>query len=323
LPEQKVQNVLIVTPGNLFLRKVFEANPLVSVNVTDQIPDQWPTDTLIVLHQQVLETLPPGNVFVVGPEADCDEWKLGKTLDNPIVTQVDSESTLMTHVRLDNVIVPAARQLNFTKPPQILAGSLSGDAIYAQFKRPDGKGLVLSVDLEQSDLAFRTTFPIMVTNALSWFAGSSGELNESIATGRMELFDPTVLSSTDSELTFISPTEQKTIVTLPQPEADATEPDWQAPASVLLGPFNHCGLWHLQTEAEDDEAEPESVATFAVNLANERETNLVAVASLLEEAEPSTVLSSWLARPVWYYLSAIACLLLVVEWLLYQRRVLA
>jgi len=65
------------------------------------------------------------------------------------------------------------------------------------------------------------------------------------------------------------------------------------------------------------------VATFAVNLANERETNLVAVASLLEEAEPSTVLSSWLARPVWYYLSAIACLLLVVEWLLYQRRVLA
>ena len=32
LPEQKVQNVLIVTPGNLFLRKVFEANPWAARN---------------------------------------------------------------------------------------------------------------------------------------------------------------------------------------------------------------------------------------------------------------------------------------------------
>ena len=322
LPEQKVQNVLIVTPGNLFLRKVFEANPLISVNVTNQVPEKWPADTLFVLHQQDVEKLPPGDVFVVSPATSCDQWELGNDLDNPIVTQIDSESPLMTHVRLDNVIVPAAKQLRFTNPTQILAGALSGDAIYAQFKRPTGKGLVLSVDLDQSDLAFRTTFPIMVTNALNWFAGSSGGLTESIATGQMEPFDINSLPPNTNEVTFVSPAEQKTIVTLPQAETDGSEPDWIAPASVLLGPFDRCGLWDLQTESKDDETELDSVATFAVNLANQRETNLVAAASILEIAKPSTVLSSWLARPVWYYLVAIVCLLLVAEWLLYQRRVL-
>jgi hypothetical protein len=41
------------------------------------------------------------------------------------------------------------------------------------------------VNLERSDLAFRTAFPILITNALSWFAGQPGELEPSIAAGQM------------------------------------------------------------------------------------------------------------------------------------------
>ena len=39
------------------------------------------------------------------------------------------------------------------------------------------------MNLDQGDLTFRTAFPIMATNALAWFAGQSGELRESLATG--------------------------------------------------------------------------------------------------------------------------------------------
>ena len=38
-------------------------------------------------------------------------WKLGEKLENPIVTKQDSDSPLMRHVRLDNVILPEAKQL--------------------------------------------------------------------------------------------------------------------------------------------------------------------------------------------------------------------
>ena len=89
----------------------------------------------------------------------------------------------MTHVRLDNVVLPEARSIKFKTDPKILAGTISNETVYAELKRPSGKCLLLSVDLEKSDLAFRTTFPIMVTNALNWFVESSGELRESSATG--------------------------------------------------------------------------------------------------------------------------------------------
>ena len=57
------------------------------------------------------ETLPGGNVVVIDPGGSSDLWTLGELLDNPIVAEQQSESPLMTHVRLDNVLMPEARKL--------------------------------------------------------------------------------------------------------------------------------------------------------------------------------------------------------------------
>ena len=100
------------------------------------------------------------------------------------MTKQDKDSPLMAHVRLDNVLMPEARQLKFTAPKvQVLASSLTSDPLYAAIDRPEGKVLVLTVNLEKGDLPLQTAFPIMVANALGWFAGTKGELRESLATG--------------------------------------------------------------------------------------------------------------------------------------------
>ena len=94
----------------------------------------------------------------------------------------------MAHVRLDNVLMPEARKLTFTPAagrPQVLAGC--GDrrpALRRSIDRPEGKVLVLTVNLDKGDLPLQTAFPILAMNALGWFTGSQGELRESLPTGR-------------------------------------------------------------------------------------------------------------------------------------------
>ena len=334
LPAQEVQNVLVVTKGNLFLRKVFEANPLVNVTVTGEFPKTWPSETLIVFHNNVPEKLPPGNVFVVDPIDSCDAWELGEMLENPIVTQVDSNSDLMTHVRLDNVVMPSARKLLFKTEPHVLAGSLSSDPVYAELDRDSGKALVLSVNLEQSDLAFRTAFPIMVTNALSWFAGSAGDLRESASTGEITSFEPDdqLIEKIQSgaRLTLVSPSEKKMSISGGPSDAAKSEATVDLDSAekntgpFSLGPFDECGIWKLQTllesDSADEDVQPATVANFAVNISNQRESNLIPPEAMLEKGSQPKMLAGWFAKPVWYYLIGLVGVLFVTEWFLYQRR---
>lgn len=328
LPEQKVQNVLIVTPGNLFLRKVFQANPLVNVATVTEMPVKFPAETLIVFHRMVPKVLPPGDVFVVDPIEDCDQWTIGETIANPIVTEIDKKSDLMTHVRLDNVVLPEARSITFQNDVRILAGTVSNEPVYAQLKRPGGKCLLLSVDLDKSDLAFRTTFPIMVTNALNWFVESSSELRESSATGDLVSWSINSKQLSGKSLVLQNPAGQDTTIAkfgkedVQQSQSAETRP-------LTLGPFESSGIWALgqqdsatSTKASDKPS-IQRITNFAVNIASERETDLRPTSEMLALSEETPLLSSWFGKPVWYYLTAFATVLFVTEWLLHQRRVLS
>lgn len=344
LAARKPQHVLLVTEGNLFMQKVFQANSLVQCDVVKTMPKEWPADTIVVLHRQVPPELPPGNVLVVEPATGCNAWDVGDTMENPIITQQKSDSPLMAHVRLDNMLMPAAKKLTFKSTPEILAGTLAGDAIYASLPHDKGKCLVLSVDLDKSDLAFRTAFPIMITNALSWFRGGNGEMQGSLATGQLASVpvDEEKLSKA-ATLVLRSPSGRETKIVRPQtphtdkkPEpadgtptssaaADQAHAVGNAPANAAdpilsLGPFDECGLWSVIAR---ESPEKESViAELAVNLANERESDLRPRDELTADSASATLVAGWFARPLWFYIVACACAISVAEWLLHQRRVI-
>lgn len=344
LAARKPQHVLLVTEGNLFMQKVFQANSLVQCDVVKTMPQEWPADTIVVLHRQVPPELPPGNVLVVEPATSCSAWDVGDTMENPIITQQKSDSALMAHVRLDNMLMPAAKKLTFKSTPEILAGTLAGDAIYASLPHDKGKCLVLSVDLDKSDLAFRTAFPIMITNALSWFRGGNGEMQGSLSTGQLTSvpLDEEKLSKT-ATLVLQSPSGRETKIVRPQPPQAETKPNstvgapappaaadqaqtvTNAPASapvanLSLGPFDECGLWSVIAR---ESPEKESVAAeLAVNLANERESDLRPREELIADPASAALAAGWFARPLWFYIVACACAISVGEWLLHQRRII-
>lgn len=343
LPKRERQSVTLVTRGNVFLEKVFEAIPLVDLEVL-RIEDGQPIPVpkrkvrsgaaaagapIVVYHRAVPETFPAGNVVVIEPARSAPLWDIGEVLHNPVVAKQEKDSPLMANIRLDNVLMPEARKLTFKGKAQVLAESGSGDPLYAVVERPGAGGegssklAVLTVDLDRSDLPLQTVFPIMMTNLLNWYSGTKGELRESLAAG----------STARVELPAAAdPNAPRSLVVR---SSDGAERTLVVPAGTnraTVGPLDRCGVWTVRIGAsavETDGAKKAGasaapapagaiVAELPCNLADRRESDLRPAAGLAERPVP---LAAGLAvRPIWYYLLAAAWLLICWEWFLYQRR---
>jgi hypothetical protein len=305
LPQRELQPVTLVSAsGDLFLEKVLEANALVRLSVVRKPPEQVPAGSVMVYHHQVPSSLPPGPALVIDPEAGCDLWTVGDKLENPLVTKQDRDSPLMAHIRLDNVLMPEARKLTFTPAagkPQILAAALTGEPLLVALERPEGKVLILTVNLDKGDLPLRTAFPILATNTLGWFAGGRGELREAVAAGAIT--DVTLPEIKGSQYLLRSPGGQTR--KLP-PEVQRT----------TIGPLDQCGVWSIVGETPG--AAP--IQEIACNLASRAESDLRPPEELPSlGAEPERAMG-FAGRPIWFYLLVAAWLLTALEWYLYQRR---
>ena len=339
LPRREIQPVLLVTSGNLFLQKVFEVNPLVKLTVVAEAPETLPAGTLVVFHRIVPEKIPPGQVFVIDPANSSDLYTVGEPIANPIVTKQDKDSPLMSHVRLDNVLMPEARQLTPTRPDdtKILAEAVTKEPIFFAVNRPEGKVLVLTVNLDKGDLPLRTAFPITVANALHWFAGNQGDLRESLPAGSFATVTASDFSrpSKGEPLALRSPTGE--LKPLPMNVEKLT-----------IGPLDQCGVWSIVagqgTRAEGQGTEKTNAASssnssqslapqpsplsplleIACNLASAAESDIRPPEELLEiQGTVSPVLAGLGSRPMWFWLLLAGLVLTTVEWCLYQRRVIS
>lgn len=322
LPKLEVQPVTLVTEGNLFLEKVFEANPLVKLTVQKPaVAVPVTSQSVAVFHRTVPTKIPAGNVLVIDPNASCDFWTLGEKLQNPIVTRQDKDSPLMAHVRLDNVLMPEAHKLTFKNAEQfqVLVSALSGDPLFAAHERPEGKLAVLTVNLDEGDLPLRTVFPIMTSNALAWFAGNRGELRESLATGA-------VADVKLSQAGVAADVIQKPLL-LRDPRGQ-TRALPEKTDKLTIGPLDQCGVWGIipaPAESKPNE-KPTPVTSIppllevACNLANRAESEIRPPQAVLDKAGDSPALRGAGMRPIWYYLLVLAWILAGLEWVLYQRR---
>jgi hypothetical protein len=339
LPRRARRKVALVTRGNVFLEKVFEAIPLVDLEVlkvqdgqpvpppgsgpvTSTAADAGPEGLpVVVYHRAVPETLPPGHVLFIEPGRSGPLWEAGEALHNPVVAKQDKETPLLAHVRLDNVLMPEARKLTLKAPAQVLAESAAADPLYAVLERPGGSGpgrvVVLTVDLDKSDLPLQTAFPIMMTNLLSWLGGTKGELRESLPAGAIAQVELPAPKGRGIEYVLRSPDGREQ----PIPVPDGSN-------KVAVGPLDQAGVWSVvrrSVGAARDKDKPTGVSgpggvvtTLACNLSDRRESDLRPEGGIPER--PASPAGGWAVRPIWYYLLAWAWLLTCWEWFLYQRR---
>ena len=339
LPKREPISVTLVSEGNLFLQKVFESNPLVVLTRIDP-PGRNPlgepagVSGVTVLHRHVTDKLPGGSLLVIDPRENCDLWQVGEPVQNPIVAQHDKDSPLLGHVRLDNVVMPEARQVTFASDDgvKVLARSLAGDPLLATIERPGQKVLLLTVNLDEGDLPLRTAFPILMMNALNWFTENRGELREALPTGsitevetktlhpvgRASQPDPNAATSPNSRDNAQSATGQprKADLRLVAPDGRRT-PLPSGSERLSLGPFDQCGVWRVVGDEQDS-----TLLELACNLADRNESD-VRVAKT-DDATPTPAVSVNMLgnRPLSVWLIALAWLLMAIEWWAYQRRVI-
>ena len=121
--------------------------------------------------------------------------------------------------------------------------------------------MVLTVNLDRGDLAFRTAFPIIITNALGWFAGQAGELRESLAAGSI------------TEVQLPAGAESESIVL--QAPGGQTRPLPRGLVRVTVGPLDACGICAaLAGAAADTTSEQAPLAELACNLASSAESDV-------------------------------------------------
>ncbi len=234
-------------------------------------------------------------------------------------------------MRLDNVVIPIARKLRFTRDIEQLVTAVNGEVIYGVIRRDGGPVVVLAVNIDEGDLALRTAFPIMVTNAVGQLTGRDDAPRMSLSTGEVAAFSSSAIQA-DLDLAA-SPASWQLV----GPEGAASrlvsdQTEW------TVGPFDRAGLWQIEptgstpadapnatTATAEKPAETTRLAdvrgfAIACNLSSRAETDLRPPVDLLTQNHDETVLAALGGGPPWYYLAALAVGLLVVEWGLYQRR---
>ena len=226
---------------------------------------------------------------------------------------------------------------------KVLARSLAGDPLLAIIERPGQKVLLLTVNLDEGDLPLRTAFPILMMNALNWFTENRGELREALPTGAITEVDLAVLrvvgqpfqadpnGSHGIESKPPAQSARKAERSSGQPgKADLrlVAPDGRRSALPLsserlsLGPFDQCGVWRVVAVGTKKEEADTTLLELACNLSDRNESDVRVPKS--NEGIPTTMISASLLgnRPVWFWLIALAWLLMTIEWWAYQRRVI-
>jgi hypothetical protein len=302
LPAKRKQKVLLVTAGDLFLEGALLLDE--NLDVDKLPPSGWNAAATAKYDAVVLDGFTPAmpprtHALYLDPHGAASPFALRGTVDAPVVTETAAQHPLMRWVALKDLNI--ARASTFALAPgDVAVASSFKQPIFVARNRDGRKTVALGFELRRSDLPLRVAFPILLINALDWFAGADTGLVASYATGR-PWHVPVPAGAT--ELWVRTPDGTRT-----------RAPVHDARASYVAA---HAGFYTLESAGAPDRL-------VAVNLANAEESNIAPRRQLSALGRPLSVPEVGrigVRRELWGYLIFAALLLALIEWWTYNRRV--
>ena len=301
--------------------------------------NQSSTLKLTVFSSVVPQEMPAGPILFVAPKSsgpnvtteagDVAAWTVGQELESALIAKQVDDSALLLHVKMQNVLVVGARNIQTVEgwPATSLLQTAEDASVLVSVERELGRILILSANLDSSDLPLRIAFPVMMTNAVNWFLRQSNEIHPAIHTGQESniAWDQSELQDVQ-ELTLVSPAGDQIPVTIKNQQVSTEGLD--ATGVYCLTAVSRS---ELQPDlAEDGEQQPVlplqifekhlgQSQLVAVNLCSAEESDL-RLPQLPEQSEKNIPASGW---PTWLWAVLIASGLIVLEWGLFHRRVVA
>jgi hypothetical protein len=227
------------------------------------------------------------------------------TLSDPAVLDWRREHPVLRHISLAKLHIDEMLQLDIPLEAQVLADSNRGPLIVS-YREPRRLHLVIAFDVTKSDWPMRVSFPVFLTNAVTFMALSSQvNVRESLPPGSSPIIERALLDRTDPNLKKLELTGPIKATIPVRPGADA-----------VLPPLNKVGVYELTPAIAGADH-------IAVNLLSEAESD-IAPASLppgrsgevITNANGKSRMELW-----WWIIAAAAVPLLLIEWWVYTRRV--
>ena len=302
LPEKRKQKVLLVTAGDLFLEGALLLDE--NLDVDKIAPAKWDAATSAKYDAVVLDGFTPSepprtHALYLDPHGDASPFPLRGSVEAPFVTETAASHPLMRWVTLKDLNIARASAFALERGDVAIASSFKQPIVVAR-DRDGRKTVALGFELKRSDLPLRVAFPVLIINALDWFAGNDGGLVTSYATGRPWRV-PVPAGAT--ELWVRAPDGTRT-----------RAPVHDGRASYVA---MRAGFYELESAGAPNRA-------IAVNLASAEESTIAPRRQLATAgralAEPA-VGRLGVRRELWGYFVALALLLAFVEWWTYNRRV--
>ena len=163
--------VILVSSGNDTLETLLRLDPRVSLELAapGEVATTPPPD-LYVFDRFAPDQPPSAPALLIRPGAAS--WlpaQSGKEIENLSLSGTARDHSLMEHVALDDVVVERAALVS-RGAYQVVAGSDEEPLILAS--ETPSRFAVLTFALEDSNLPFQSSFPVFLSNAVSWLSGT-------------------------------------------------------------------------------------------------------------------------------------------------------
>lgn len=259
---------------------------------------------LIILDKHDTARLPPGSYVFFGGLPRLEGYARGEEIDDQYIVTWKENHPLIRPADLDNVYIARWRRLTLPAHATVLVEG-EDSAIMAMITEPGHRYLITAFDLLESDFALKVPFMIVLQNAVRLL--TSGGLQES---GRL-------IAPGDTLTVQVPPGAQEVRVLRPVGPPDVI--DVRERHTLTYARTHDAGIYRFKFDDAD-----EVTTAYAANVLSAIESNVasspgVTLAGTGVEAVEG---ESRVNKPLWPYAAAAALLILMLEWWIYNKRVM-
>ncbi len=308
-PAAGVRSALLVSDDdNIFIEQILRSLPGLDAVRADAARMTLPAEAfdLYIFDGWLPDVLPDGDMLIINPPRSSTLFTLGPVTDSPGQPRITNpDHPLTAFLSVDNVNLRALRPVTSADWADTLIAAERGALLLAG---SDGNRQIalLPFDLADSDLPLQIAWPVLMANAVDWYSPPS--LSSQSAIG------------VDEPLS-IRPPAGAAELTVTDPQGRATRLDIN-PDQVLFTGTDQAGLYRITAQAADGQTLSEQ--TVAANLFSPQESRITPVEpdalQLGGQSLGGDGIEQEGLREFWPLLALLALLVLLIEWVVYHRR---
>lgn len=312
-------NVLLVTPGNQFLRRLLPSMPVNTVDIwSPQEYEQAPVEKLMVdgrcAYDVVIfdgystERLPPGNYFFFAGVPMIEGVEMGARIKNKVFLDWDNSHPILRHVNVENINVFNWHDLILPREARTLIEGPNGPVL-SLLLQGRNQYLICAFGLFNEDRTYLNTdwvldrgFVVFMYNALRFLAGTT----------------------TGNDQSPVQPGQPFTVAAKPgtrtlevrRPDGQTDEVEVSPGGLATYGRTDRVGIYGVSTDiAGQDER--------AVNLTDEQESFIAPNREFRVAAGDLTATAGVdrTNQPLWPFFLMLLGGFLLIEWIIYNKRI--